>query len=206
MTGLAAYQNSNLNQFFTITPRDVLNVSPFLGLKIGDSVKVLDIFNAMLVGSCNDAAKTLADYVAKTTGLNFVDLMNNQAKILKMGDTRFSNPMGFDSRNNFSTAEDLKKLILAVQKFSVFNDLGRRTGYEFVSGSQVSYKTLTTNKLILTHPDIAAIKTGYTNEAHGSMAAKFDYAQHQIVTLVLDSQNREADTLKLKSIIEQGFQ
>ena len=205
MTALVAYQNADLNKSFNVSPASVLKVSPYLGLKAKDSVKALDIFNAMIIGSCNDAAKALANYVATVIGGDFVDLMNNQAKNLGMENTEFSNPMGFDSPRNYSTAEDLKKLILQTQKLSVFEDLGRRINYAFVSDNNIPYKTVATNKLITSHTDIVAIKTGYTNEAHGAMATKNLINGHQIVILVLESPNRESDTLKLKSLVEQNF-
>jgi serine-type D-Ala-D-Ala carboxypeptidase (penicillin-binding protein 5/6) len=205
MTALTAYNNSDLAGSLTITNKDVLNVKPNLDFVLGDQVKALDIFDSMLIGSCNDAALALADYVAKATGSNFVNLMNNQAASLGMANTSFANPMGFDSVNNYSTAQDLKLLIMATQKLSVFTDLGRRSGYSFASLSGQNYSTVATNTLIKNHPDIEAIKTGFTNEANGAMATKVDIAGHQIVILVLDSQNRELDTLRLKNILESNF-
>lgn len=205
MTALAAYNNSSLNKTFTITSKDILNVRPDLGFEIGDEVKALDIFNAMLVGSCNDAAKALADFTTQSSGSNFVDLMNGQAAVLGMVNSSFSNPMGFDNSSNYSTAEDLKLLIANTQHLSVFTGLGRLTSYKFSGSLGKTYSAAATNLLIKNHPDIQAIKTGYTNEANGAMATKVTLGGHQIIILVLDSQNREGDTLKLKSAIETSF-
>lgn len=205
MTALTVYNNTSLNQSFTIVNKDSLNVLPSLKLIPGDEVSALDIFNAMLIGSCNDAALALSRYTEQVLGSNFVALMNRQAEILGMQNTKFSNPMGFDSRNNYSTAEDLKLLISAVEKLSVFTDLGRRTDYSFTGTLNQTYFTRTTNSLLKNHPEIQAIKTGYTNEAHGAMATKIGIGRHQIVILVLDSQNRENDTLKLKAAVSESF-
>lgn len=203
MTALVAYQNADLNKSFEIGPKDLLAVSPSLGLKIGDNVRALDVFNSMIVGSCNDAALALANYAAKVSGQNFVGLMNDLAKQLGMASSSFSNPIGFDSQNNYSTANDLKLLISVTQKLSVFNDLARRSGYNFISDNGQAYSVIATNKLLQGHPDIFAIKTGFTNEAHGAMATEITLRGHHVVILVLDSQNRENDTLKLKQILEQ---
>ncbi len=205
MTALTAYNNADLNQSFKISNLDTLNVAPDLGLIPGDQIKALDIFNSMLIGSCNDAALALADFTFRSTDQSFVALMNAQAKLLGMSDSSFSNPMGFDSSGNYSTAEDLKLLITATQQLSVFTDLGRRTGYEFTGSEGKNYSTVATNTLIKGHPDIEAIKTGFTNEANGAMATKVAVGGHQIVILVLDSQNRESDTLKLKADVESDF-
>jgi len=205
MTALTAYNNSNLNQSFKISNRDALNVKPDLGLINGDEVKAVDIFNSMLIGSCNDAALALADFTSQATGENFIELMNRQAIALGMANSNFSNPMGFDSGGNYSTAQDLKFLITATQRLSAFTDLGRRTSYTFTGAEGKTYFAVATNALIKTHPDIQAIKTGYTNEAGGAMATKVGFGNHQIVILVLDSQNRESDTLKLKAAVQSSF-
>jgi serine-type D-Ala-D-Ala carboxypeptidase (penicillin-binding protein 5/6) len=159
----------------------------------------------MLIGSCNDAALALANYASHASGSDFVDLMNKQAQILRMQNSKFSNPMGFDSDGNYSTAGDLKLLISAIEQLSAFTDLGRRGSYSFSGSLNKTYYTRSTNSLIKNHSDIQAIKTGFTNEAHGAMATKFDIGSHQIVILVLDSQNRESDTLKLKAAVTESF-
>jgi D-alanyl-D-alanine carboxypeptidase len=203
MTALVAYSNTDLNQDFVISDRDILNVKPNLGLIPGDSVRALDIFNAMLIGSCNDAAKALADYTTRVSGSDFVGLMNQ--KDLGLQNTSYQNPMGFDNSGNYSTADDLKILITQEQKLSVFTDLGRRINYEFLGSLGKAYYTSATNKLIQKYPDIQAIKTGWTNEASGAMATKVDIGGREVVILVLDSQSRESDTLKLKAALESSF-
>ena len=205
LTGLVAYEKTDLNKSFTISPKDVLDVKPSLGLKSGDTVKALDVFNAMLVGSTNDAALALADFTNRETEENFILLMNSKAESLGMKDSNFSNPMGFDSQYNYSTAEDLKKLIIETEKLAAFTNLGRRTSYQFISDDGKAYSVEATNKLLTTHREIEAIKTGSTPGAGGAMVTKFKMGDTAIVLIVLGSKDREGDTLKLKSEIEASF-
>jgi D-alanyl-D-alanine carboxypeptidase len=205
MTALVAYKNSDLNGSLSISRSDTLNIKPNLGLAAGDKVKALDVFNSMLIGSCNDAALALANYTTRGSEMNFVDLMNAQAKDLGMQNTGYQNPMGFDNIGNFSTAQDLKILITAEQQLSAFTDLGRRTSYSFTGENSKEYYVTATNKLIKKYTDMQAIKTGFTNEASGAMATKIDLSGHEVVILVLDSQNRESDTLKLKTAVSSSF-
>src|SRR6185295_4692651 len=93
LTGLVAYEMTDLNKSFIISRKDVLDIAPSLGLKPGDSVKALDVFNAMLVGSTNDAALALADFTNRETEENFILLMNSKAESLGMTSSNFSNPM-----------------------------------------------------------------------------------------------------------------
>lgn len=205
MTALVAYRQTDLHETYTVRQQARSSVAPVLGLFVKDEVKALDLFNAMLIGSCNDAGLALSDFTALKTGKEFVDLMNLQAKELKMEDTNFSNPLGFDSAENYSSANDLKILISNVEKLAAFTNLGRRTEYNFLGSANKTYHTKATNKLIYNHPDIQAIKTGYTNNSGGAMATKISVDGNEIILIVLGSQDREGDTLKLKKIISQNY-
>jgi D-alanyl-D-alanine carboxypeptidase (penicillin-binding protein 5/6) len=205
LTALVAYKNIDLSQNITITNNDILKVKPVLSFAKGDILKAADVFDAMLIGSCNDAALALGNFVATTTGQSFVSLMNAEAENLEMTDSHFSNPMGFDSTGNYSTAMDIKKLITATQSLAAFQSLGRRTSYQFNSALGNSYSTVATNTLIRAHDDIQAIKTGYTGEAGGAMATKIKAGGREIVILVLNSSNRESDTLKLREEVLNDY-
>ncbi|HYV33880.1 MAG TPA: hypothetical protein VE973_03470, partial [Candidatus Limnocylindria bacterium] len=120
-------------------------------------------------------------------------------------DSNFANPMGFDSQYNYSTAADLKKLITETEKVAAFTNLGRRTGYQFTSDDGKTYTVEATNTLLADHPEIEAIKTGYTKGAQGAMATKININGNEIIIIVLGSKDREGDTLKLEEQIETNF-
>lgn len=204
LTALVAYNNSDLNGTLVVPGGSDIKVSPVLGLIKGDEVKALDVFNAMLVGSNNDAGLALAYYVAGSKE-SFISLMNSQAKKIGMESSNFSNPLGFDSLENYSTASDLKLLITQTENLAAFSNLGRRTSYDFSGKLNKIYHASATNKLITNHPDINAIKTGHTANSGGSMATKIDKNGRNIVILVLGSSNREVDTLLLKNMLETSF-
>jgi hypothetical protein len=62
-----------------------------------------------MVQSGNDAAVALAEAVAGDEG-TFVHLMNREAQRMGMKNTRFANPHGLPSPDNYSTAQDLSIL------------------------------------------------------------------------------------------------
>ncbi len=204
LTGLTVYNNSDLNASFTVNPKALIKVSPVLNLRAGDEVKALDVFSAMLIGSCNDAALALAYFTGGSKDA-FVSLMNEQAEKIGMKNSSFANPLGFDSVANYSTAADLKLLISQTEKLSAFSSLGRKTSYDFSGKFGNNYHATATNKLISNHSDIKAIKTGYTDASGGAMASLVQKQGRQMVILVLESANREQDTLRLKTALETGF-
>lgn len=205
LTALVAYEKLDLGSEIEISIADTMDISPSLKLQPGEKVKVLDLFNAMLIGSNNDAALALANHAAKATNQNFVNLMNKKAKDLGMSYSKFSNPLGFDSKENFSTAKDLVLLINNLEKLAVIKNLGKQTSYKFISKDGNSYFTESTNKLIKTHSDLEAIKTGFTSNSLGSMISRLNFQGRQIILIVLNSSNREKDTLLLKDQITQNF-
>lgn len=201
MTGLLAIQSGLLNDSITINSKDTISITPVLGLQTGDKVSGLDLFNAMIIGSANDAALTLGNQLAEINRNPIGQQMTEQAQQLGMTETHFDNPIGFDSDANYSTAADLKLLVQAVTGIKEFLELRHKTGYSFTTtnGRQLSVRA--TNRLIGKHPEIEAIKTGYTEEARGAMATSFSFTDRHIAIIVLNSNHREADTLKIKDQI-----
>jgi D-alanyl-D-alanine carboxypeptidase len=205
LTALVVYDSVGLTSTVTIRLEDTLNISPSLYLKPGDIVSVYDIFSSMLVGSANDAALALANFTSRQEGEPFAELMNSRAKDLGMEDSHFSNPYGFDSQYNYSTAEDLQKLAVATQKLSAFTNLGRIREYSFRSVLENSYKVTATNKLLAEDESIEAIKTGYTLGTQGAMIVKVNHNGYSFVIIVLGSKNRELDTLRIKEKVIEGY-
>ncbi len=205
MTGFALYKSQGLEGSVTIGPRDQNGTNPTLRLAIGDTVAVEDLFAAMLIGSENDAALTLANYVEQQQRVSFITIMNDEAKQLAMNQTHFNNPLGFDSALNYSTARDLKQLVDATQKLSPFSLYNRELAYSFDGSSGKRYYSKSTNKLLAKDRELFAIKTGYTQGAGGAMITKAVRDGHSVILIVLASPDREGDMIKLKEAIFQSY-
>jgi D-alanyl-D-alanine carboxypeptidase (penicillin-binding protein 5/6) len=205
MTALVTYKAGLLDQSVTITEKDYVSETPVLQLKFGDTVRVSDLFNAMLIGSANDAALALSHAVEKKSGELFETTMNRTALELGMTQSSFSNPLGFDSRTNYSSAQDLVKLINELDKYSAFSLVGKATQYSFKSQTGNTYKIRATNKLASTDSEIYAVKTGFTGGAQGTMITQAQRDNHKIIIIILGSNNREGDTIKLKEAAFENF-
>jgi serine-type D-Ala-D-Ala carboxypeptidase (penicillin-binding protein 5/6) len=207
MTAYVVYQHLLLaTDVVTIGSSDVVDITPVLGVKVGDHLKAIDLFNAMLIGSANDAAQTLSNYVGLRLYRAFPELMNEEARRLGMEDSHFNNPVGFDSETNYATAKDLQLLVNAVQQYQAFALIARDLSYSFTSDDGNKYYVKATNKLVGTDPEISAIKTGYTDEAQGAMITQINHLGHKFIIIVLGSPDREGDTLKLKKAIINSYQ
>lgn len=86
-----------------------LNAS-MVGFYGRERVKVKDLLYGTMLASGGEAAMSLA---IKSSGSleNFVIDMNEKAKELGLKETNFSNPVGMDEENNYSTARDMALLL-----------------------------------------------------------------------------------------------
>ena len=75
-------------------------------LETGEKMSVSDLFKGVAVASGNDAVVALAEKIAGSEDA-FVEMMNKKAKELKLKNTNFKNPHGFDAANHYSTAFDM---------------------------------------------------------------------------------------------------
>jgi serine-type D-Ala-D-Ala carboxypeptidase (penicillin-binding protein 5/6) len=199
MTALVTEKYGDLNASWAINSASTSEIRPILGLTVGDKVLVSDLVNAMLVGSANDAAAALGEYISSVTDKPMIETMNAEAKSLGMTSTHYENPIGWDSEQNYSTADDLKLLLDTIRPMTMFSDLDRKQSYSFTSELGKAYTVKATNTLLSTDPDIHAIKTGYTDEAKGAMITAIHHGDVKFVIIVLGSPDRENDTLLLKS-------
>ena len=191
-------KHTSLDEVVTVPQKKFENTSPSIGLIADDKVKVSDLINSILVGSNNDAADVLANYVVNKVNLPFVDLMNQEAVNLGMTNSRFSNPLGFDSTVNYSSAKDLSVLVSELIQTNIFDATYRATQYTFKSQLSRLYMTNATNQLINQYPDLKAVKTGFTPSALGSMINILETPSGDYLIIVIGSPEREKDTLKLR--------
>jgi D-alanyl-D-alanine carboxypeptidase (penicillin-binding protein 5/6) len=210
MTALIAESSPNFEQPIIITRADQLDVSPALHLQIGDSVQPADLVKAMLVGSANDAALALANHFPDQQ--SFIAAMNREAQALGMQDTHYSTPIGFDDPNNYSTANDLKKLVNFAINYLPYDQIWQEVNYSFTSNKGIRYFVANSNSLIggkqtalAPALEIKSIKTGNTAQALGSMIVRAENSSgKKVISIVLDSDQREKDTLKAIDYVFQN--
>jgi serine-type D-Ala-D-Ala carboxypeptidase (penicillin-binding protein 5/6) len=204
MTALVVIESAGFLEPITITERDQLDVAPNLKLKVGDEVMPIDLVKAMLVGSANDAALTLANHFPNR--VEFVAKMNMKAVEYGMFNTNFSNPMGFDSDYNYSSAADLNILVEKAMTYLPYDQIWQSNNYSFKSQAGNTYRIQNSNDLVFTHRNIKSIKTGLTPKSMESMIALARNSQNEeIITIVLDTSDRNKETLQLVDYVFKNF-
>ncbi|MDB4940235.1 MAG: dacA [Candidatus Doudnabacteria bacterium] len=204
MAAVVAVEQSDFSKPVEITAVDHVGVSPVLNIKTGDSVLPENLVEAMLVGSANDAAVTLANHFGNTA--DFVKKMNAKAEELGMTNTHYDNPVGFDSENNYSTAADLQKLVNYALKTLPYEQIWQQNNLTFKSEQGNKYSIKNSNALVANHSSIKSIKTGLTPVALGNMIVQAEDSDgNKIISIVLGSLDRNNSTLQAVNYVFGSF-
>jgi D-alanyl-D-alanine carboxypeptidase (penicillin-binding protein 5/6) len=197
MTAMVVLDHVNKDQVVTIEKSDTATTCLCVGLVPGEQITVENLLKAMLIPSSNDSAKTLARFVGGDEE-KFVDMMNDKAKQLGLTDSHFSNPAGLDSPDNYSTALDLQKTVQEFLKYALLERIVATGGQDVTSvDGNIVHHLRTSNKLLLENSEVVGVKTGFTNDAQGNLIIKIDHNGIKVLTIVLNTPNREDDTQSL---------
>jgi D-alanyl-D-alanine carboxypeptidase (penicillin-binding protein 5/6) len=173
-----------------------------MGLTAGQQFSVRSLLTASLIPSYNDAADTLAIYDSGST-TQFAAKMNRYIKQWGITDCAFHNANGLG--DNFASAQSLAKLA----KIALANDFIReqvaRRSAQIQDNSGKIYQLATTNRL-LGGGRFIGFKTGYTPSAGQSFVGLAKADGHLIVTVVLNSPDRFAESQQLLSWVEESYQ
>ena len=206
MTALVALQTYPPKSVIPITIDSDLIEGQKIGLKTGEKYTLEALVAAAIISSANDAALNLAAYHPQGIP-GFVQAMNTTAQRLHMTNTHFTNPVGYDDPNHYSTVTDLSILaetVLSNPLITAFAQTPLMRMIEVGSGRIITLKT--TNDLLGKYPGILGLKTGWTQKAGECLISLVESSQnHWYLTIILGSQDRFGETLLLKNWVDQNI-
>jgi serine-type D-Ala-D-Ala carboxypeptidase (penicillin-binding protein 5/6) len=207
MTALIILESHDLNEIVTVDENYAAMGEDEIGVKIwlkkNEKITVGNLLIALLVRSAGDAALALAKYHSGSVE-EFVNDMNEKAQILNLKNTHFTNPIGMDDNEHYSSAFDLALLTKCALRFPAFrNTIKTKEATITSTDGQTEHSFKTTNQLLYSYLDIEGVKTGTTDTAGESvinLARSPD--GHEIIAIVLNSPDRFQEN---KSIIDWVF-
>ena len=132
-------------------------------------VPVEDLLKGLVVQSGNDATMALAEGVGGSAE-HFVQLMNDQARVLGMKNTTYKNPEGMTEAGHTTTARDLG--MLATRLLSDFADyVGYFAIKKFRYPGTPAANDTNRNLLLFRDPTVDGLMTGFTDAAGYCMVA-----------------------------------
>ena len=196
MTVITAIEhNDDLNKEVVLTNDMLKGISEYtqVGFKEGDRPTIKDLLYGSMLPSGADAVNALA--ISTSGSINkFVELMNEEAKKLKLNDTLFDNPIGMDSENNYSTASDMAKLLIYSLKNKTFKEVFTAREYKIECLNKTVKTTLVSysRSYGLDVSQITGAKSGFTDGAGLCLASTstFDDVNYLLITLGASTKSR----------------
>ncbi len=173
-------------------------------LDAGETQTVGELLKTVIVGSANDAAVALAEYIAGSVPL-FVDRMNARAAALGMADTVFVNCTGLPADGQHTTARDVAAMAVELTKHSLYFDYSTIWLEDFTHESGRVTTLTNTNKLVRRYDGCDGIKTGSTSEAGYCMAASAKRGGMRLVAVVLGAPTGKERFRIAAQMLDYGF-
>lgn len=169
-------------------------------IKEGDEVPLKTLLEGVIVASGNDATVALAEHVAGTEEA-FTSIMNQQAKILGMNNSNFTDSTGLPNQNHYSTPHDFAILTRAyIKNFPEDYSLYSQKWFTYNKIRQANR-----NRLLWRFQYADGLKTGHTSEAGYCLIASAKKDGMRLITVVMGAPTDAARTEDSVRLLTYGF-
>lgn len=169
-------------------------------IREGTQVAVGDLLKGIVVQSGNDASVAMAEHIAGSEDA-FVDIMNQQASLLGMTNTRFQTATGMPHSDQYSSARDI-----AILSANIINEFPEN--YPLYAQKEFTYNKITQknrNKLLWLDSRVDGLKTGYTSRAGYCLAASAKQNDTRLIAVVMGTNSPETRTREAQKLLSYGF-
>ena len=202
MTALIGLDYYKINDVLTVKTEKVEGVN--VGFKMGEKLFFKDILYAMLLPSGNDAALALAQNYPGGE-IAFIKKMNEKSKLLHLDNTNFADAIGLEDSRDYTTPLDLARLASVALGNKTFAKIVATETKEISDVNRENKYLLNNLNKLLGISGVNGIKTGYTDEAGQVLVTSKKEGIHTIIIVVMDSQDRFSDTVKLLNLISENI-
>lgn len=183
-----------------------------IALKVGETMKLENLLQGLLIASGNDAAVCIAEGISGSINA-FVELMNKKAAALKLKDTHFVNPHGLHDEKHYTTAEDMAKIALEAMKNETFRSIVE-CAHIYLPETNMSEKRyyINTNNLVsrMRYPyyfydKATGIKTGSTTQAGYCLVSSAEDGDKSVIAVVFKAKDIAESHTESKALLEHGL-
>lgn len=226
MTALTVLQTMNVTDIVTVGDEVemIASDSSKAGFSKGQVVTVQELLEGLLISSGNDAAYILAKATGKEILENnianegktfssaqcvqrFIFEMNKNVRDMKLENTKFTSPDGYDDKEQYTTAADLSKIAIRAYE--------NQTIRKICSSAKKYSKTLnrtwaSTNELInknsgYYYENCVGLKTGSTDMAGKCLVSVAKNENRTCVSVVLGDKTDEQRWNDSKKLLQFGL-
>ncbi|MGX1098267.1 D-alanyl-D-alanine carboxypeptidase [Amorphus sp. MBR-141] len=168
-----------------------------IGFKPGQTIRTRDAIRALVTKSANDVAVAIAEKIGGTEA-KFAERMTSTARRLGMRSTVFRNASGLPNRAQHTTARDLARLGLAVQRdFPVYYSYFNTRSFTYRGQSYRNH-----NRLLGKVDGVDGIKTGFINDSGFNLVASVKRDGRFIVAVVMGGRTGRTRDQHMTDLIE----
>lgn len=173
-------------------------------LEANTTVKLEELIKGVSIVSANDAAVALSEAVGGSLE-NFVKMMNEKAKKLKLENTNFLNPHGLDTDGHYTSAHDMA--IMAKELIRHDDILKFTSTYEdyFNKSDGSRLWLVNTNKLVRFYPGVDGLKTGFTDNAMYCLTATAKKNNIRFITVLMGEPNSDLRSKETTELLNYAF-
>lgn len=189
---ITAIENiDDLNKKVTIT-KEILDTvdkeASMAKLKEGDVLTYKELLYAVLIPSGADAVHTIA--ITRFGSLdNFVAEMNKLAQKIGLTDTHFENAIGLYDKNHYSTADDVRKVLVYALKNPVFREIYTTKEYRLSTGLLMKSTIYMYNTSQEDIDKVLGNKTGHIEDSGFCFTSLSNANGHEIVIVTLKGEH-----------------
>ncbi|RJQ27806.1 D-alanyl-D-alanine carboxypeptidase [Candidatus Parcubacteria bacterium] len=208
MTAIVSLDLASPQEIFSVSGGAAMINPTKIGVVEGQKMTLSELLQATLLTSANDAAEVIKEGIDNKYGKeSFIKAMNGKASFIGLKNTRFDNPQGFDSENNYSTAYDLAVLSgYALKNYPLIAETVRKD-YEFLSENEnhKQFDLYNWNGLLDVYPNIKGIKIGNTDRAGYTTIVMSERENKRVLVVLLGAPGVIDRDLWASQLLDIGF-
>jgi len=190
----------SFRQSLWVSPEAASKPPSKLGLHAGDSITVEEAILGLVTCSANDAATVLGESLGGTEE-NFARQMTTQAHVLGMSQTYFRNASGLPDPFQVTTAWDMFRLALALQRnFPEYYSYFSTDNFYFRNRMYPNH-----NHLLASYVGADGLKTGYIRNSGYNLVASAQRNGTRLIGVVFGGETSRSRDTHMRDILDMGF-
>ncbi|MCK0715169.1 D-alanyl-D-alanine carboxypeptidase [Chromohalobacter sarecensis] len=171
-----------------------------MGVKPGETVKVEDAINILVVKSANDVAAVVAEGLAGSES-TFAGQMTDKARALGMAHTTFRNASGLPDDRQVTTARDMAILALRLmQDFPSYYPIFAKTEFTWQGRRYKGH-----NRLLDNYAGTDGLKTGYIRASGFNVATSAVHDGRRLLSVVMGGFTAQSRDAHMSELLDRGF-
>jgi len=175
-------------------------------LEENETMSVFELFKCIAIASANDACVVVGEAIGGSHE-NFVDMMNEKAKELKLVNTHFKNCTGLHDSEHYTCALDLASMgqyLIKIGGEKLFSVTSLYDSY-IREDSDKKFWLVNTNKLLKQYDGVDGLKTGYTKEAGYCIVTTCQKNNLRLIGVLMDESEPKTRNSEMIEMLNFGF-